>query len=194
MSEESRGEEFEQAVLRALPRDLSSERVQHWLHRPQDLADGLRRALISEMVPSAWQRLFDACRQDEIDADFNESRFPLEPIAPDEDDWEVHQYSFANLALGLHGDEIVRRLNNEGYRRCGPRRGMQFISKNPDIQTRCSLVLPTEWRRSEQSVVPVFGRNGYWDCHNPLRVVRLHPIEGLFHSGLIAWLVLHKKK
>jgi len=94
------------------------------------------------MSNSLWQTLLAACRQVWVDPDFNEENFPLEPVAPDEDEWEVHERHFEKKVFG---EKTFRRLEEMGYRLCGPRWAMQYIAEHPDLQLNHPLIATARW-------------------------------------------------
>jgi hypothetical protein len=133
---------------------------------------------------ATFQSLLAACRQDWVSSDFNETNFPLEPVSPDEDEWEVVEYHFGRLVTG---EEAFSELEKMGYRLCGPRRAMEFVAVHPDIQGDHPLVVTARWQSSSGYwCAPVF----YLDV-----VKRKAYLEYLGHvlNPSHGWLVLHKR-
>ena len=125
------------------------------------------------------------CRQSRVNPHFNEENFPLEPVAPDEADWEVYEHHFEETVTG---EEAFRRLEEMGYRLCGPRRAMEFIAAHPDLQLDRSVIVTARWLDSDGGwCAPIFYR------HDGRRGLNLDCLgDDDFGSGC-GWLVLHKR-
>lgn len=105
----------------------------------------------------SFAELLAACKQNWVHDDFTEEHFPLEPVAPDEADWEVYEHHFDREISGLR---VFAELENRGYRLCGPRRAMEFVAENQDIQLDHPLIIPTCWKSHDGNIwhVPLFGK------------------------------------
>lgn len=155
------------------------------LDDPQLSEDKLRAMHPLFYRKAAFGSFLSACRQDWVDPDFNEENFPLEPVASDEDDWEVVEYHFDRT---LTGKEAFRRLEKLGYRLLGgSRRAMEFLAAHPDLQDNHPLVITVRWQhRDGDWNVPIADRRGderkvplvYFDYDFPPRY---------------GWLVLRRK-
>ena len=116
--------------------------------------DRLKRVLKSlnliakESTPRwiVWPTLLAACRQDWVAFDFDEVKFPLEPIASDEAEWEVYEHHFEEKVLGKKAFRLIRKM---GYRLCGPRRAMEFIIGYPSIQLDRPVIVTARWQSRE---------------------------------------------
>lgn len=137
---------------------------------------------------SLWQTLLAACQQDEVDPDFNEANFPLEPVAPDEAEWEVYEHHFLRTVRGRMAFRGIERL---GYRYCGPRRAMEFVAAHPDLQLDHPLVVTARWQDLDGNwYAPVFYRD---DDERDLRLGFLAYDFGPRYARY-GWLVLRKRQ
>ena len=172
------------AVLRALPRDIEPEAAQYWIIHQVELAVALKSALT--VAKDAFHILLAACRQTWVSPHFNEGNLPLEPVAPDEGDWEVHEHHFEEE---MDGEEALQRLMGMGFRLLGgSRRAMEFIVEHPDIQMDRSIVATVRWQDPGGGwCAPVFdGRVGG-------RRVLLRRLDRVFGPS-DGWLVLRKRQ
>lgn len=148
---------------------------------------------ITAVARQSFADLLQACQQKWFNSDFTEVRWPLEPVATDEHEWEVAEYFFGDDA---NGDEKVRRLvelEKTGTIRMlgGVRRAMEFVAAHPDLQKHHHLVVPVSARDSVGNVcLPVFcwsmdyGLEGREFCLC---------IAGNGFSSSYGWLVLRKR-
>lgn len=150
----------------------------------------------------SFAELLAACRQKHKNPDFTEARWPLEPIAPDEDDWEETEYFFtdddANIEEKLHR---LTALEKQGeVRICRPRRAMKYVATHLDLQEDHPLVVPVPasfpapfFAQDSTDVVflPVFG----WFCGDCVegRGLDLCPVKGKCNSKC-GWLILRRKQ
>lgn len=135
----------------------------------------------------SFNKLLSACKQDWVNLNFNEDNFPLEPVADDENEWEVYEHFFDEDIDGFDAPERLKKL---GYRLLGgPRRAMKYVAKHLNIQLDHLLVIAgVSWECPGGGwCLPVFcedddGRNlclAWLDCE--------------FDSSS-GWLVLRKKQ
>jgi hypothetical protein len=172
------------AVLRSLPRDIEPETAQYWIIHNFELALALKGALAASLPVINFRRLLDMCKQDWVSSDFNEANFPLEPVAPDEAEWEVVEHHFDRMVIG---EEAFAELEKLGYRLLGgSRRAMKFIAAHLDIQLDHPLVITARWQFPNGCwCAPIAGRVGGERGLSLLGLVR----GFLPHYG---WLVLRK--
>jgi len=147
----------------------------------------------SEVEPSTFQKLLAACWLGYVDSHFSEERFPLEQIAPDEDEWEVYEHHFYEPHFGsfVDGERALKEL--EAMRVCrllnGPRRAMEFFARHhAGIQVGHPLIITGHWEAKESCdrVVPVF------DCRYQQNELRLERLRRHFEQRY-GWLVLRRK-
>ncbi len=150
----------------------------------------------------SFDDLLAACKLRWVHPDFTERRFPLEPIAEDEAEWELRV-----AEVQVNGEEGFRRLKkaqDEGkIRPCGLRRAMEYVSLTTfplnsilnylTIPPTVALIVPVVAQNSHGVIcVPVFSRMSrlsYIDeCVLDLQSVS-HDINRSYH-----WLVLLKRK
>lgn len=183
-------------IIRMFPYGkVPADTVQYLIEHPEQLPSALQ-LMIATSKPTRWQELLDACQQDWIHSDFTEARWPLEPVADDEDEWKVTEYHFtkgvATLNEGLHR---LKKLAETGKFRllAGSRRVMEWLASHPDVQLDYPVVLPLCARNSDgRWVVPVFFRRGFSWKDGKGRDL------GLFNPKHVAyldcrWLVLCRK-
>lgn len=137
--------------------------------------------------PKTFDELLADCKQDFISHNFKEKYFPLEPIAPDEDKWEVCEYHFKTK---ITGQDAFRELRKMGYRLLdGSRRAMEYMAAKRNINIEYSLIITACWQFPDhQWYAPVFHQGGgirYVETVNLDRSKRFGPSFG--------WLVLRKK-
>lgn len=132
-----------------------------------------------------FAELLAACRQGWVNPDFNEANFPLEPVAPDEDDWEVYEYHFKDVVTG---EQAMKELEAMGYRLLGgSRRGLEFLAKNSDLQMDHPLVITARWQdRDGDWCAPIANRS------DDGRFLGLGYLDNDF-SPDCGWLVLRKR-
>lgn len=157
------------------------------------LMSGKARLVLEDVVKSEWQRLLETCYQIKVDSDFTEDRWPLEPIAADEDEWEVVKHRFANPVTGEEGLRQLEDLaaNSNGQIRLlqGSRRAMEYVVKNPDIQLYTSLIIPLRAQCSDNCwYLPIF--SGVWFNGNPHFLSLFSPSAVV--EPTIGWLILRK--
>ncbi len=146
------------------------------------LLSGKKKVVLAE---STWRSLLNACKQELVNGEFTEEHYPLEPVADDENEWEICEHHFNETVTE---EEAFRRLPELGYRLLGgPRRAMEFVAKNPDLQMDHPLVVTARWRRPKGLwYAPVFYRDdGRRSLILDWLVVAFNPICG--------WLVLRKR-
>jgi hypothetical protein len=139
--------------------------------------------IVVKPVVATFQSLLAACQQDGVHPDFIEEHFPLEPVAPDEDEWEVYEHRFEET---MNGEEAFRRLEGLGYRFCGVRRAMEFIA---DLRLNHPLIVTVRWQDpcDHYWYVPVFDQGGVE------RVLDLRFLANGFEPHYCRWLVLRKR-
>ncbi|PIT88553.1 MAG: hypothetical protein COU29_02115 [Candidatus Magasanikbacteria bacterium CG10_big_fil_rev_8_21_14_0_10_36_32] len=97
------------------------------------------------ILTRSFADLLAICKQTSChNINFNEKNFPLEPIDDGEDEWEVCEFHFDK---NIKETSALIKLTKNGYRLCGPRRAMEFIANNPNIQFNHPLILTTCWKR-----------------------------------------------
>ncbi len=148
----------------------------------------MARLIVAKVAKSAaktFAELLAACRQGWVNPDFNEANFPLEPVAPDEDDWEVYEYHFKDVVTG---EQAMKELEAMGYRLLGgSRRGLEFLAKNSDLQMDHPLVITARWQdRGGDWYAPFASRGG------GRRGLILNYL-GFDFSPVYGWLVLRKR-
>lgn len=139
-------------------------------------------------VVSRWQDMFNACRQYWVNPDFTEARWPLEPVAVDEAEWEEYEHFFDDDATGevkiRRLEEMVKRGE---IRICGVRRAMKNTADHLDIQLDHPRIIPVSALDSGDILcLPTFcwlGRE---------RELLLCRVSFVF-SRLCGWLVLRKR-
>jgi hypothetical protein len=134
---------------------------------------------------TTFQSLLLACRQYWVSPSFNETNYPLEPVAPDEDEWEVYKYHFETK---VKSEEIFLRLEEMGYRLLGgSRRAMEFIAENHDLQLDHPFVITARWQAPDGIwCAPIAVHDG------AKHLLGLLNLKGEFDS-LFGWLVLRRK-
>jgi hypothetical protein len=175
------------AIVRSAPRDMDSDVAQGWITNQGALARVLKEALAPPVkaIAKTWRELFDACRQDYCNKYFNEKNFPLEPVAADEGEWEVYEHHFLEVVTG---EVAFRRLEEMGYRLCGPRRAMEYIAEHLELQLDHLIVVTALWPLGcGDWAVPVFsGPSGRRDMSLSGLDDKFNPLHG--------WLVLRRKQ
>jgi hypothetical protein len=144
------------------------------------------RALIDgKSAVSAFQALPAACQQELVHPYSNEQNFPLEPISPDEDDWEVCKYHFPGI---VNGEEAFSELEKLGYRLLGGlRRATQFVVDHPDLLLKHELIVTASWQGSNgYRYAPLFSLGSH-GCN-----IQLYGLQG-FYNSTYGWLVLKKR-
>lgn len=155
--------------------------------KDDDLAWRVKKMIIGakSAVARSFADLLSACKQNWVNDNFNEKNFPLEPVADDESEWEVYEYHFNKTVNGL---DAFKKLEELGYRLCGPRRAMEYIANGHlDIQLDHPLIVTASWGDSVGFwCAPLFFRDyGKRD----LRLCRL----GRGFDPFCGWLVLRKR-
>jgi hypothetical protein len=118
---------------------------------------------------------------DFIYKDFNEKNYPLEPVAIDEEQWEVYDYHFSEM---IDGREAFNQLEKLGFRLfSGSRRAMQFIAEHPQLIEDHPLILAG---LSFQGYLPLFERPG------ERRFLNGHMLDSNI-TPRYGWLVLRRK-
>ncbi len=134
----------------------------------------------------AFADLLAACKQNGyVNSDFNKENFPLEPVASDESEWEVYEHHFDETVNGM---DAFKKLEELGYRLCGPRRAMEYVANGHlDVQLDHSLIVTARWQNSSGVwCAPIFRR------HYDERRLSLCGIGGGFDPSY-GWLVLRKR-
>jgi len=173
------------------------EKMTNPLSTAKDLVCGLMIALVhtlggtgaGEKAPPLFDKLVKACKQYEVHPEFTAENFPLEPVAPDEGDWEVHKYHFEQkMIISAAFEELVRL----GYRLCnGPRRALEWVAKgHRNDQLECPMIITTSWQNSNNGhrYAPIFHRDIV--LHRGLLLLDL---DGSAKAG-VDFLVLCKKQ
>jgi len=182
----SRGQLLQLAGMLAqdVPTDLPGDVAQKWIDNPSAMREAVRSMLWPQWVKT-FQGLLATCKQDEVDYRFNEGHFSLEPVAPNEDDWEVHEHFFSASVDGLKAFGALEQLGN--YQPCGPRRAMTFIATHLHDQLENDLVVTTRWYWGVNWWTPVFCGNG------SKRILKLQRLNRKF-GPCDGWLVLRRKQ
>lgn len=144
-------------------------------------------AAVATAVKESFQNLLAACKQDGYrDPEFTESRWPLEPVAPDEDDYEEIEHHFTGTMTIEEGLRRLSEMETKGEIRLlkGSRRAMKYIAAHPNAQLDYSIILPLRAQDSNGGwVVPIF-------CHDgPRRFLDLCYLDGEADPDC-SWLVL----
>ena len=115
------------------------------------------------VVTATFKSLLDACHQtDHRHPDFTESRWPLEPVAVDEADWEVVEHYLTKTGTLNRGVKHLEKLADKGEIRMlvGSRRAMEYIARHQKAQLDHPIILPLRARDSSDDwCLPVFRRN-----------------------------------
>lgn len=128
--------------------------------------------------------LIGACQQKMINPNFTEENFPLEPVLPDENAWEPHEYGFNSW---VQGEDALAIAQKSGYRLCGPRRAMEYIANGrQNNQLKNPIIVTTQWKNINDLMVPIFN-NG-----DGKRIVNVISLSYHFPPNF-KWLVLRKK-
>lgn len=154
---------------------------------------------VDVIITQTFQSLLEACHQGgHRKPDFTESRWPLEPVAADEADWEVvehHIQSSGTLTEGLHWLErlaVIDSVRSLGDFRLltGSRRAMEYISTHQEAQLDHPIILPLRAQDSDGLwCFPVFSRDWYGRQRN----LNLDSSDVTFRSHY-SWLVLCRKQ
>lgn len=165
-----------------------------------------------------WKDYLLACKQLWVTPNFNSGTWPLEPVAVDEDEWEVVEHMFSDGVRDKQtrqnpdcwkGKERLHRLNEmvkKGeIRPCGIRRAMEYVAAHSDIQLNHELVVMVT------GPVLMYGFHGIHEagdlghylpvfCSNPIahyqpeeRMLEVRSTHGDF-SLSCGWLVLRKRQ
>ena len=145
---------------------------------------------------SDFQFLLDVCLPNAFcTSEFDEFRWPLEPIATDEADWEVVEHYLnktGTLRDGLrHLEELAAK--DEIRLLTGSRRAMEYMTQHRDAQLDHGVILPLYSRYQTSSGdwdLPIFGCN--WGGER-LHGLLMHPADETFKSSW-SWLVLKRKQ
>ena len=148
--------------------EISRRLIGHWgLLRDLAVALGtgaVREAQVRRLIGKTFKSLRSACRRIQFDSNFTEENFPLEPLAPDEDDWVVHVHDFDRVVPPERAFDELKRL---GYRLLGgSRRAMEFIATYSDpglvgLDRPLVITVRRESLPGERNwLVPVFVRRG----------------------------------
>jgi hypothetical protein len=177
------------AVVRQFPYgEIDKERAQSLVSD----YDGLHSALLHALYfdPARYfQSLLSACQQDEVNSAFHAQYFPIEPLASDEEEWEEHLYAFPDNVKGM---DALQQLLKLGFRPCGVRRAMKFLSRHSGLQDQYNIIIATVGRDNEgESCLPVFDRNS----PTGRRRVSLVSIDGTYcRTDRWKWLVLRPRQ
>jgi len=159
----------------------------------ETLLSGLmeRDGLSEEDLGESFAELLAACKFDEnVLKKFNEENWPLEPVEPDEDEWEVFEYQFPKVTMIDQGLEQLQEMVVKGEIRLltGSRRALKWIAEHPNAQLDHSIILPIPERVAfNQMVIPVF-EAGY--PHR--RIINFRLVDTAAFQNF-RWLVLRKK-
>lgn len=170
--------------------EINRRIVGHW-GILRDIAEALGAGRVTEeqLRRAIFQSLLAACRQDLVEPEFTEKHYPLEPVAPDEDKWEVVEHKFDGK---MKGEDAFTELRAMGYRLCGPRRAMEFIAAHPDLQLDHPLMVTARWQDPKDGwCAPVFSRAR--EVGRYLYVERLDRDFGDDFRPGFSWLVLKKR-
>ncbi len=133
-----------------------------------------------------------ACKQNWIDPDLMEPRWPLEPVAVDEGEWEVVEHHFDKKVSLKDGIAALKKLAKKGDVRllAGLRRAMEWIAAHPNAQLDHPIILPLARMDSDgYLVVPIFNRIWGYTHRRDLSLSRLDDVA----YPHFAWLVLRKR-
>ena len=144
------------------------------------------------IVIATFKSLLDACHQDGYrSSDFTEDRFPLEPVATDEADWEVVEHYLTKTGTLDDGLKQLKKLEAKGEIKLltGSRRAMEYIAAHPEAQLDHPIILPLRARDSGgDCCLPVFSRR-WGGGRRSLFLCR----TGSTFGSLCSWLVLRPK-
>jgi len=131
----------------------------------------------------SFSKLLVACNlDDKADLSFVEMNFQLEPIAEDEEEWDVFEYHFSRRIFGIDAFEELEKL---GYRLLGGvRRALEFIEVHPGLIEAHPLVATVQFYDEDNFglAMPYFDADG----------VCIQSVEQNY-SRTCGWLVLRKK-
>ena len=170
--------------------NLSNDDCQWAITNPKE-AIALFVAAIQRRMKNSFTDLLSACKQVWVNDNFNENNFPLEPAAPDESEYEVYEHHFDKTVKGM---DVFKKLEDIGYRLCGPRRAMGYIANGHlNDQLAHPLIITargqgsTDYWYAYAPVFEIFDGN-YGGCC--LVLVSLDRDFDPFYG----WLVLRKKQ
>ena len=154
----------------------------------------LRKKTTATTTQESFADLLYACfKQEDVDADFIEARWPLEPVEPNEDDWEVAEHNFGAMITLTQGRRLLEEMAARGEIRLltGSRRAMKWIVEHPEVPMDHAVILPLQVRVgfSEKGFfgMPVFYKN-----YLGRPSLNLHNSNNLAYQTC-CWLVLRKK-
>lgn len=185
-------------TIRALSDGGFDKELADLVRKPGNAAkavEAMRRELIGS---TTWRLLLDDCCQFSIDRNFTESRWPLERLEADENDWEVVEYQFSDRMAGA---ECLRKLNEltaNGEIRLltGARRAMIYIAQHTRAQLQHPIVLPIRTQDSYNKwAMPVFGNESageQWFA-GVRPILFLQSTSDMCNTNY-CWLVLRRKR
>lgn len=195
------------AAVRALAAKLKKTDVEwtaalHRLSQPEGKETLAQMAAVvlgtttqaAAVVCKTFAELLAACQQGFVNPGFTEERWHLEPVEPDEDEWEVAEYFFTDDADGIEKLRRLAELEKRGEIRMfrGVRRAMEFVASHLNLQLNHPLVVPVSAQDSDGVLcLPVFD----FDWVDDVRERGLHLfLVRLGFSSFCGWLVLRKRK
>lgn len=158
------------------------------------LADAIADLIVGvkkKLLPRSFADLLVACKQ--YHNSINEKKFPLEPVSPEEDDWEVYEHHYTS---NVNGTGFLNDIEKLGYRPCGLRRAMEYIADgHQDDQLDHPIVVTTAVEHRDMYnqfrgwIVPIFTEEAGGRRSLISGVIGL---DSCFKPGDV-WLVLRKK-
>lgn len=143
-------------------------------------------------MKKTFSKLLKNCKQDVIYPDFTEARWPLEPVAADEDDYEVAEHHFTETVTLEEGLRRLTAMAEKGEIRLltGSRRAMEWVATHLEVQLDHPVILPLQAQGYDgRRVVPIFHRR--WGGDYGRRLV-LYYLDYGAYSGC-GWLILRKR-
>ena len=145
----------------------------------------------AKVVKKSFADLLAACKQNGYcNPEFTEERYPLEPVAADEGDYEVVEHHFTETVTLEEGLRRLAEMAAKGEIRLlsGSRLAMEYIAAHLEAQLDHPIILPLRAQDSDgRWVVPFFCRD-YGE-----RVLRLFYLDGSAFPDC-GWLVLRKRQ
>ncbi len=112
-----------------------------------------------QIKQKSFAELLADCKLDVVNPMFNEAGWPLEPVEPYENEWELNdERVFENTVTIEQGLNLLGEMSTDGHVRCpnGSRQAMEWLAKNPDKQLDYPIILPVLQRNSTEKIVPIF--------------------------------------
>jgi len=145
----------------------------------------------AKVVKKSFADLLAACKQNGYcNPEFTEERYPLEPVAADEGDYEVVEHHFTETVTLEEGLRRLAEMAAKGEIRLlsGSRLAMEYIAAHLEAQLDHPIILPLRAQDSDgRWVVPFFCRD-YGE-----RVLYLFRLAYGAVPGC-GWLVLRKRQ